>query len=156
MKLIRTWELWPAIKAKLNQNAHLLQLLQGGKVYMQGDLYTALPSKAPLPYCDLVVTPALNMWPDAMGPHQIRRFVCIIRVECHPNNEASFNPAQLLDGIHAEVVNQLDGYIIPRQQFVMGATAMWMSRPPQASPLWDEGRGLFFTSAEWRCELATP
>ena len=151
---IRYWEIWDVILARL-QSARMMTVLQGGKVYKEGTDYSLPEGAETAVWGRLVIVPTQNLWPDAVGIGPTRTLPFLTRAEVHSNNDVGYNAQKTLDAIQDECVVQLEGFVVPRQVYVMGATPLWLARPPQALPLWDDARGLYWTSAEWRCEVTS-
>lgn len=152
---IRTWEMWDHLRVLL-ASVRMLELLQGGKVYLEGDDYTTPDGPEDKIWGRLILVPSQRMWEDQIGTGPTRSISFLTRAEAHPNFVPGTRVDKLLDAIQVEVETLLTGHIVPRMTYMMGALPMWQARPPQPLPLWDEDRGMYFTSSEWRTELATP
>jgi hypothetical protein len=151
---MRYWEVWDVLKARL-ASARMLTILQGGKVYLEGDDYSQPEGPEDKPWGRLVIVPGQNLWPDEPGIGPTSTMSFLTRAEGNPITNPGFNLQKLLDGIQDECYSQLAGFTIPKMNYVMGALPIWLNRPAQPLPLWDDSRGLGFTSAEWRTELAS-
>lgn len=154
MLRLRYHELWLRVKERLS-TPRMLSLLQGGKVYLEGENYSqpevADETKV---WGRLVLVPTSTLWPEDPGIGPMRRLGFLTRAEVHSNNDPAYFPQQTLDAIQDEVLVQLREYVVPKQKYIMGARAIWQHRPPQPLPLWDDIRGLWFTSSEYRLEVA--
>lgn len=153
---IRYWEVWEDVMAHLQASARLIQVLQGGKIYLEGSDYSQPEGAENKAWGRLVLVPVTNPWLDKVGIGATRSLRFLTRAEVHSNNAPGFNPQKTLDAIQDECMVQLEGYVIPIKQYAMGALPLWLARPQQQIPLWDKDRSLYFTSAEWRGELAAP
>lgn len=150
---IRYWEIWDHLRVYL-ASARMLSILQGGKVYVEGDDYSKPEGPTNTIWGRLVLVPSQRMWEDQVGTGPTRSLAFLSRAEGNPNWVDGTRIDKLLDGIQDEVTKLLTGHALPKATYVMGAIPLWQSRPPQPLPLWDEQRAVFFTSAEWRCEVA--
>lgn len=155
MNQVRFWEVWDELLARLN-TARMQHILQGGKIYLEGSDYSQPEGAEDKPWGRLILVPTANLWPDDTGVGPTRTLSFLSRAEVHPIRSAAFNPQKTLDGLQDEVFVQLSGYVIQPHKYVMGATPLWLARGAQPLPLWDDERGMYFTSAEWRCEVAPP
>lgn len=153
MKSIRFWELWDHLRTLL-PSTRMLAILQGGKVYLEGDDYSKPEGPEGDIWGRLVVLPTARMWDDQVGTGPTRNVSFLVRAEAHPNWVEGTRPDKLLDAAQDEATILLSGHTIPKLTYIMGAIPLWQARPPQPMMLWDEQRGLYFTSAEWRCEVA--
>lgn len=150
---IRHWEIWDHLRTLL-PSTRMLSILQGGKVYIEGDNYTTPEGAETAFWGRLIIVPSARMWEDQVGTGKTQSMSFLTRAECHPNWVVGTRPDKMLAGIQDEAYKLLDGYVLPRLTYVMGALPLWQARPPQPLPLWDEERGVYFSSAEWRTELA--
>lgn len=150
---IRYWEIWEHLKVYLN-TPRMIAVLQGGKIYLEGTDYSRPESDLAKPWGRLVIVPTQNLWPDEPGSGPTRTLAFLTRAEFNAITDPGFNVQKSLDAIQDECVIQLDGHVLPAMQYAQTALPLWMNRPPQPLPLWDETRGLYFTSAEWRGEVA--
>ena len=154
MLRIRYHEFWLRVKERLS-TPRMLQLLQGGKVYLEGENYSQPENTDQTKiWARLVIVPTSTLWPEDPGIGPMRRMGFLTRAEVHSNNDPAYFPQQTLDAIQDECLVQLRHYEVPKQKYIMGARGIWQHRPPQPLPLWDETRGLYFTSAEYRVEVA--
>lgn len=153
---IRYWEFWSTLKAYLAANANLMRVLSGGKVYVEGQDYSKPEGPENQPWGRLVLVPTNRIWEDQVGTGPTREMSFLTRAEVNPITDVNFSAQKLLDGIQAHTTESLDGYVLPKLTHIMGALPLWVARPPQPLPLWDDDRAVYFTSAEWRCEVAAP
>lgn len=151
---IRYWEIWETLKTRLN-SARMQAVLQGGKVYIEGQNYSAPEKSEALPWGRLVIVPSQTLWPDESGVGPTRSVPFLTRAEFNTIPDPGFNVQKSLDAIQDECAVLLEGYILPVMAYAQAATPVWLSRPPQPLPLWDDTRGLYLTSAEWRTEVAS-
>lgn len=152
---IRYWEMWDHLRAYL-PSVRMLSILQGGKVYIEGDDYSQPEGPETAMWGRLIIVPSQRMWEDQVGTGPTRSCSFLTRAEAHPSYAPGARVDKLLDGIQDEATVLLNGHIIPKATYIMGALPLWQARPPQPLPLWDDDRGVYFTSAEWRLEVASP
>lgn len=156
MSNLRVWEVWDHLRTLLS-STRMTTILQGGKVYVEGlDNYAQPEAAETTLWGRLVLVPSQRMWDDVVGIGPTRSISFLVRSEVHPTYVPGTKVHQMLEGLQDEAFILLQGHIIPKMTYVMGALPLWVARPPQPLPLWDPDRGLYFTSSEWRCEVASP
>jgi hypothetical protein len=132
----------------------MTSILQGGKVYLEGSDYSVLEGPEDKPWGRLVIVPSQNLWAPTPGVGPTVGVPFLTRAEFNPIANPEFNVQKSLDAIQDECYMQLYGYKLPSMSYAQTAMPVWQNRPPQPLPLWDEERRLYFTSAEWRFEIA--
>lgn len=154
---IRLWEYWEQLAAKLKASTRLMTILQGGKVYLEGEDYSLPEGPENKLWGRLIITPATNPWLDKVGIGPTRSIRFLTRAEVHPGTSTlHVDVHKMLDGLQDECTVVLEGFVHPSMTYVRAAQSLWMARPPQVSPLWDDDRGVWYSSAEWRAEVVAP
>lgn len=148
----RTWALWDAVAERL-RSPTMEALLNGGP--LQGKVYAIWEDESraldlPAPWARVVILPVTGTFqiPDDVGADRVVPF--LIRADVQPPKDGRYNPARLLEALQAEAWRRLRGWTPGALQHVEVHLPIWRSTAPQAIPLWNEGDGTLFLSAEYR------
>lgn len=153
---LRFSEMWQALLAQLKGSARLTAILQGGHVYLEGSDYSQPEAADTVPWGRVVLVPTARIWDDSVGTGPTREISFLTRAEAHWTGNPEYNVQKTLDGLQDEITAQFFGFVVPRLTYIMGASHLWLARPSQPLPLWDNDRAIYFTSAEWRMEVTSP
>jgi len=153
MKL-RYTEFWQAVKAQLN--TALMQSILGGpaRVYLESDDYSQPEGVEGGEWGRLVIVPTATLWADAdssMGP--TRNLAFMVRVELSNFTQVGYDHTIPLDAAQDEAENQLVGWVPVGFTRINVVLPIYLQANRQPLPLWDEDRGLYFTSAQFRTEV---
>lgn len=145
---------WEAVLARLN-TAKMGRMLQGGKIYLEGQDYSRPEGGAAVPWKRLVIVPGTNPWEtENVTVFKVAiKFLC--RVE-HSNFQAEGYDHQLaMDAIMAECYDQLQGWAPEGLTRFKVMFPLYQYSHPQPLPLWDEQRGLWMNSIGFGLEATS-
>jgi hypothetical protein len=80
----------------------------------------------------------------------------VVRGEVNNFMAPGYEPAANLEALMVEVYDRLQGWIPTGLTYLTMAFKVYRQYTPQAMPMWDEGRGVWMMSAEFRCEAGAP
>lgn len=146
-------EFWNAVKVRLN-SALMQQLLGSGKIYLESEDYSAPEGPEGTQWHRLVIVPSATLWAAAdsdMGP--TRSLAFMTRAEGSNFQKAGYDYTIPLDAIQDEVENLLIGWTPVGMTRIYAILPIYLFAGRQPLPLWDEGRGLHFNSAQYRTEI---
>jgi hypothetical protein len=152
---VSVWELWDYLKTRLSTER--MERLLGGedRVYKTTEAFSAEGGENEV-WGRVVIVPTATLWRAQFAPNETRKVGFLVRGEVHaPPLETSFDPSRLLDAIQREASELLHGHV-PPGPFVhmMVALPIYQWSHPQPVPLLDDARGVFYTSSEFRVEVA--
>jgi hypothetical protein len=154
---VPTWSFWDAVRDRLS-TPRMEQLLRGaGRVRLATEEHTEPEGGEQEVWARAVVLSTATLWTVDYDPALPRPVSWLVRAEVHsPPMESQFNPARLLDAIHAEAYNQLQGWEPAPGTFPRAFVALpvYRQESPQAMPLWDDATGVWYTSSQYRTELS--
>lgn len=144
------------VKARL-ASVRMVHLLGGaGRIYANTDDFSTAPAGVTEAdtWSRLVILPATQFWDLEEQPGHNVLLTFITRGEVHPPADPAYNPATLLESIQQEVFVLL-------QAWVPGVHAgayrvregVYRHTQPQAQPMYDDQRGLWMTSAQYRASI---
>lgn len=147
-------EFWQAVKAQLN-TALMQQILNGGKVYLQGEDYSTPEGPEGSLWGRVVVVPAQTAWPNTeadMGP--TREVPFLVRAEFSDFTRPGYDVQVSLDAAQDEAENQLIGWVPTGLPRITVVVPIYLQNSREVYPFWDDDRGLHFNSAQFRTEVA--
>lgn len=157
MEPVRIADLWPLLKARLD-TPHMAAILGGRRadggprVYHVLDNFSAAEGPESRPWGRVVLVPSDVPWERATDA-PARRVNFLVRAEFNDFRAKGYNVQVALEAAQQEAHSLLRLWV-PELSQSTAAMPLYLYREPQASPLWDDGRGLYFTTSEWRMEAA--
>lgn len=147
-------EFWAATKARLN--TALMQQILGGpnRVYLESEDYSRPEGVEGGEWGRVVIVPTATLWADAdssMGP--TRNLAFMVRAELSNYTKPGYDHTIPLDAAQDEAENQLVGWWPIGLTRISVVLPIYLFAARQPMPLWDEDRGLYFTSAQFRTEV---
>jgi hypothetical protein len=147
----RLWPLWEAVYERLNSD-EMLRLLEPftGRVFRHFEDESVM-AQQPSPWARVVVVPVLGTFeiPDEVGADRVVPW--LVRCDVLPRGDRGrFDPLRILEALQAEAWQQLRGWVPGELEHVHVGLPVWRATAPQPVPLWDEGAGTYFTSAQYR------
>ncbi len=151
-------ELWQAVRVQL-QTAKMARMLGPGKVYIEGEDYNKPEGTNTGPWGRLVIVPAASLWdtPD-YGP--LRDIAFLTRAEMSDfkaldsGTGRPFNPHVPLDAIQEECESRLNGWLPVGLARIKPALPIYLYSSTQPNAMWDDDRTLYWTSAQYRLDVA--
>lgn len=152
---IRTGSLWRAVA--LQVNSALMQTILGSatRVHVVTDEFNASEGLQDAAWGRVVVVPTQTIWQqNTEVPGGARVTGCLLRTEFNRVEQPGYDVNVALQAAQSEAYKQLQGWVptvaIPGVSFVL---PFYRQTPPQEMPLWDPGRGMWYTSSEYRAEV---
>jgi hypothetical protein len=150
----RLEEIWEQVKLRLD-TARMQSFTRGAKrIYLESDDYAAPESGIDLAWGRAIIVPTQTAWPTTEAPGQMIPVAFLVRGEVNDFKDPGFHKGKVLSGIQDETYAQLYGWT-PSSSQALVVLQIFLFRPPQPLPLWEEGRGVWFTSAEYRCWVSS-
>lgn len=145
-------ELWDAIVAQLSV-ADVDAVLGGAnRVYKVEENFKRPEGAKNTPWGRLVVVPTLQLWGE--NPYSFFRPVSfLVRAEFNSYISSGYDVSYILEATHRLCLSLLTGFA-PAMSTSLVAVPVWQNTPPAALPLWDDRRQMWFSSAEYRCEVS--
>lgn len=154
MSNLRYTELWAAIKTRLS-TAKMQRMLGPGKIYLEGQDYSAPEAAEGKLWGRLVIVPSVSLWPSRLSAMaQTRHVAFLVRSEISDFKAVGFDSQVLLDAIQEEVEDQLTGWQPPDMTNIWAALPVYIHAGAQPRPMWDDKRSLHWVSSHYRLEVA--
>jgi hypothetical protein len=150
--------IWDQVKVRLHDDPTLQTRMYGpGHVYLEGESYEQPERSNALPWCRLVVAAAVSLWPEPEAPGPLVQVAFIVRAECNRFQVSGYDHQLALEGLHVRVNQLLSGWAPPPidGKGTRIIIPIHVRRPIDPRPMWDEGRGVFFVTAEYHAEAST-
>lgn len=129
----------------------MLGLLGGaGRLYLEGQDYSQPPQATP-PWGRLILVPTQTVWPSSDAKNITEPLAWLVRAEVADFRDPSFSTQKALENVQDEAWNALYLKAPLGIAHLLVVQPFYLQRPGQPLPQWDEGRGLWWSSSEWRC-----
>lgn len=148
---IRLNEFWMALKTRVN-SARIQELVRGAnRIHLSSDDYPT--EEGARPWGRVVITPVVTAFEIMNNPAQPRLLNWLMVAEWSNFEASSLPPNRPLESIHAELYNLLQDWepVGLTKARISQAVYRWTS--PQSLPMFDDARNVWFTSAEYRCNV---
>lgn len=154
MSKLHYTEFWQAVKTRLNTAT--MQAVLGGanRVYLESEDYSKPEGVEGGEWGRVVIVPTATLWADAdssMGP--TRNLAFMVRAELSNFTKLGYDHTIPLDAAQDEAENQLIGWCPGGLTRIVILLPLYLQANRQPLPLWDDDRGLYFTSAQFRTEV---
>lgn len=152
---LRYGELWEALRDRLNTER--MQRMLGGlsRVYLEGEDYSRPEGNEGTRWARLVVVPAVSLWPaGGTGMAPTRPVGFLVRAEHSNYVREGYSIQVSLDAIQEEAEDQLVGWCPEGLTWIRCALPIYLYAGAQPRPMWDDKRGLWWTSGHYRTEVA--
>jgi hypothetical protein len=155
----RTAELWPVIRDRVTTSRMNTILGGTGRTFVEGD-YTGVPWDEALPGGRLVIVPGLRLGGEGGDwvPGEMTRLSFLVRVDFNdyrtPQGTAPYNPTLSMEAAQKDAFDLLHGWTPAPLSRVMVGFPIYLRRPWQPRPLWDEATSTLFMSSEYRVDVA--
>lgn len=146
---------WRALVARLD-TTELAAVLGGDaaapRVFMSWDRGAAEPRglAAGDPWGRVVLLPIINPVGEVERPGRSRLLQWLARVDFREPGIPSWDPALSLDRAHAVLFSLLHGWTPGDLGEVVAALGCYRWTSPGSAPAWDEDRGCWYSSCEYR------
>ncbi len=151
---VRVTDLWhDVVKPRLD--SALMQTILGGagRVYVEGDDYSEPEGAENQPWGRLVIVPATTLWEAVDDPSTVQPLAFLIRTEANNYTGSNYRVGVTLEAAQAEAYNRLNRWTPTGLRHALIAIPFYRWSRPQSLPLWDESRGLWFLSSQWRTQV---
>ena len=146
--------LWDAVKARLG-TAQMNNLLGGaGRIYHVTEDFAEAEDSELLPWGRVVLVPGTTLWPIVEFAGGTRQIQFMVRAEVNNFGQPGWSPLRMLEGVHDEAYGLLQWWVPEGVTDFQTVVHVYRASPPQALPMWDEGRNLWMLSANYRTEAA--
>jgi hypothetical protein len=154
--VVRTHEFWDALVARLRANATLTTLLGGAnRVYkVTDDFSEPEDSTDTRPWGRVVVVPSNTLWPSPDVAGQTKTVSWLMRVEFNDFAASGYSVDVSMDAALAAVDSLLVGWLPTGFSHVLVALPVFRFTSPRALAEWDETRGVWWKSIEYRTEVS--
>ena len=152
-------ELWPAVQARL-ATPEMATVLRGpNRVYVEGSpLPTALANDQD--WGNLAIVPTRTLWNPAAVPGETRGVAFLIRAEFNNLVRPGYSPDISIGAAQRTAYGLLQGWVpapaggTPADfRHFRPANDVQIASWAQARALWDDERGMWYSSAEYRVSL---
>jgi hypothetical protein len=154
--------LWRAVAGRLESPRMQLILGGRGRVYAPADDVPEREAEANTPWARVFILPGTSPWAvERTSDYQPVAF--LVSVQVNDFQARGYDPLLVADAAHAEALALLDAWPEgaawelaegdPPVPVLRVAMPVWRAGPPPAAPLYSEGRRLWVSSAEYRCEV---
>lgn len=159
MSDIRYDAFWAAVKARLStsrMNRVLYGTRTGGgsRVYRNTDDYEEPEGNESAPWGRVVIIPATTLWHPQDVPGETRKTAFVVRAEFNNYRALNYEATADLEAAQEEVYNLLEEWLPTSLNGVFVAFNIYRQSAPQAMPFYDDLRGVWWSSAEYRFEAA--
>jgi len=152
-------ELWPAVQARLSVAGMDAVLRGAGRVYVEGNkLPPALANDAD--WGNLAIVPTRTLWSPPAAPGESRGVAFLIRAEFNNLVRPGYSPDVAIGAAHRVAYSRLQGWVpapaagTPADfRHFRPVTDILIASWAQARALWDDERGMWYSSAEYRVRL---
>lgn len=150
-------ELWPIIRDRV-ATPELAIVLGGAKrAYIVGD---PMPNGLgeTVAWGNVAIVPRATLWPQPANPGGMQGVGFLARVEFQDPQRPGYRVDVSLAAAHRLVYLRLVGWAPPvdAMRHAVVATAITIAEIPQPRPLYDDERGLWYTSAQYRLNVLDP
>lgn len=153
---VRLWQFWNATALHLD-TLRMGNLLGGsGRIRKVTDEMNPVEDGEEVVWGRVVLVPTQTLWPQPFVEGETRKVAFLVRAECHaPRGEPNFDAGRLLEAVQAEAYTLLQGWTPAPFVNAMVALPVYRQEAPQPLPLWDDTRGLWYTSSQYRTEFVS-
>jgi hypothetical protein len=146
-------EFWPALKARLD-TAEMRKWTRGaGRVYIEGDDYSKPEAGEYEPWGRVVIVPVVRAYAVTWGYSMVEPMPFLVRPEMHPPN-ARYDARLPLGRMLQEAWRHLFGWAPEGHTRATHALPISLERRAQSAPAWDQPRGVWWMSDEYRAYVA--
>lgn len=152
---------WPMVVVRLATPAMATILGGAGRVYREIGQPFEPEGAENAAWGRVVVVPASTLWEPADGPGREARTAWLVRAEVHGAGDG-YDPTIPLEAAHGEAFARLHGWMPGRIETAghvlqaFGRLPVWRETRPQPLPRWDDERGLWYMSAQYRALIESP
>lgn len=152
---IRTGSLWRAVATRVNSAQMQTVLGSANRVHIVTDEFQASEGIGGQAWGRVVVVPTQSLWQqNTEVPGGARVSGCLIRTEFNRVEQPGYDVNIALQAAQAEAYRQLQGWVpLSGDIGVVIVMPFYRNTPPQEMPMWDTGRGMWYTSSEYRTEV---
>lgn len=153
MPLVRVTSFYDQVKVLLDTST-LGDILGGLHRIYRADEDTTKPEVAGnSPWGRIVLVPTQNLWGDDTSQQTLyRKLSFLVRAELNRYVSPGYDSSYILEAVQKVCYDQLEQAQFTTTDLLV-TLPVYLFRPPQALPMWDDGRQLWFTSAEYRGEV---
>jgi hypothetical protein len=159
-----TAELWPAMQARLNTVALAAVLRGPSRVYVEG-------AQAPAglendrDWGSVAIVPTRSLWNPPARPGESRGVGFLLRAEFNNLVAPGYTPDVSIGAAHRVIMKRIQGWVpapvngagveqTPADfRHIRPATDVQIASYAQPRALWDDDRGMWYSSAEYRVSI---
>jgi hypothetical protein len=154
--LVRTHEFWDAMKARIAGSVSLNNVLGGAnRIYRVTDDYDQPEDVTDQkPWGRVVIVPSDTLWPTPDMADQTKTVSWLVRTEFNDFSAVGYDVEVPMDSAMSIVDVLLVGWRPTGFSHILVALPVYRHTSPRALSSWDEGRGVWWKSAEYRTEVS--
>jgi hypothetical protein len=152
--MLRLNELWDAMIERV-ETRRMMQILGGrGRVYGPTDEPRAQEGEPTEPWGRIVFLTRTTLWPQVDVPGEWQNVAWIVSVQFNRFRAKGYDVDVAVAAAHEEAYHRLDNFVPnPQPDRLVVAVPVWRHGSPPSSAVYDEGRKLYVSNAEYRTQV---
>jgi hypothetical protein len=153
-EILRLSEFWDAMQERLDTR-RMREILGGrGRVYKMTDEVKDIEAEPTEPWGRILMMPRTTLWPQQDEPGDWKNVAWLMSVQFNAFRARGYDVDIPIAAAHEELRVLLDNWVPdPQPSSVLIAVPVWRTGTPPVHPVFDQGRNLWLSNAEYRTQV---